>query len=107
MLASVDTGNAGDIIGYIVGAGAVGGGSYMVGKAKATTLTNDPLNVKMAEQFATKAELEEVKDDIKELQAETKKSIDKLCDRINPLSETMHEVRGMLRTFTRTDNHQS
>ena len=41
---TIDAGAVGQIISTLVGAGAIGGGGYVMGKARKISLSNDPLH---------------------------------------------------------------
>lgn len=71
---TIDAGAVGQIISTLVGAGAIGGGGYVMGKARKISLSNDPLNVRKANEYATKEDIARLEREIRDIKMTGKKT---------------------------------
>lgn len=77
----------GQMLATLVGAGVIGGGGYAMGKARRVTLSPDPLNVRNAPEYASKAEVVEIKQQHKE-------EISDLHARLTAITIKLNELAG-------------
>lgn len=108
MLASIAPRDVGEIIAVILGLGGIGTGTYMAGKSRAMHLSNDPLNVKLPTEYATKAEFadlkKEIKEEIAEIEQKQSRGLENIFKRLNPMTENVAEIRGMLTVMFNKDS---
>ena len=95
LLADISAEDVGKIISYILGCGGLGGGAYLLGKAKAVHIQPQPLEVSAAKQYATKQELDELREEIKD-------DIGKLYKKLNSTSEQLAQNTGTLNQINNT-----
>ena len=89
---TIDAGAVGQIISTLVGAGAIGGGGYVMG--------NDPLNVRKANEYATKEDIARLEREIRDIKNDRKEDLGDIYDRLNEQGRDLHEIIGMLKTLT-------
>ena len=97
---TIDAGAVGPIISTLVGAGAIGGGGYVMGKARKISLSNDPLNVRKANEYATKEDIARLEREIRDIKNDRKEDLGDIYDRLNEQGRDLHEIIGMLKTLT-------
>ena len=97
---TIDAGAVGQIISTLVGAGAIGGGGYVMGKARKISLSNDPLNVRKANEYATKEDIARLEREIRDIKNDRKEDLGDIYDRLNEQGRDLHEIIGMLKTLT-------
>ena len=95
---TIDAGAVGQIISTLVGAGAIGGGGYVMGKARKISLSNDPLNVRKANEYATKEDIARLEREIRDIKNDRKEDLGDIYDRLNEQGRDLHEIIGMLKT---------
>jgi len=98
--ATIDAGAVGQIIGTLVGAGVIGGGGYVMGKARTISLSNDPLNVRKADEYATREDIARLEREIRDIKNDRKEDLGDIYDRLNEQGKDLHEIIGMLKTLT-------
>ena len=85
----------GQIIITLVSGGCIGTATYYAGKAKAVHIQPQPLEVTASKQYATKEELEELRDELR-------RDINKIYDKVNKTSEMLASNSGTLHQINST-----
>ncbi len=93
ILADISAEDVGKIIAALVGCG----GSYLLGKSKAVNIQPQPLEVTPSKEYATREELEQLRDDISD-------DLNKVYDKINKTSEQLASNTGTLNQINSTLN---
>ena len=91
---TIDAGAVGQIISTLVG------GGYVMGKARKISLSNDPLNVRKANEYATKEDIARLEREIRDIKNDRKEDLGDIYDRLNEQGRDLHEIIGMLKTLT-------
>ena len=97
ILAEISAQDVGQIIATIVAGGGICYGSYFAGKSKAVNIQPQPLEVTASKEYATREELEQLRDDISE-------DLNKVYDKINKTSEQLASNTGTLNQINSTLN---
>lgn len=95
ILADISAADVGQIIVTILAGGGIGTSCYMAGKAKAVNIQPQPLEVTASKQYATKEELEELRDELRD-------DINKIYDKVNKTSEMLASNSGTLHQINST-----
>ncbi len=95
LLADISAEDVGKIIATIVAGGGICYGSYFAGKSKAVNIQPQPLEVSAAKQYATKQELDELREELKD-------DIGKLYKKLNSTSEQLAQNTGTLNQINNT-----
>lgn len=98
--ATMDAGAVGQMVATLVGAGVVGGGGYAIGKARKIAVSPDPLNVRKADEYATKEDIARLEREIRDIKNDRKEDLGDIYDRLNEQAKELHEIIGMLKTLT-------
>ena len=95
MLADISAEDVGKIIATIIAGGGICYGSYFAGKSKAVNIQPQPLEVTASKQYATREELEELRDELRS-------DINKIYDKVNKTSEMLASNSGTLHQINST-----
>ena len=95
ILADISAEDVGKIISMLVGGGGLCYCSYSFGKAKSVHVSPQPLEVTASKQYATKEELEELRDELRS-------DINKIYDKVNKTSEMLASNSGTLHQINST-----
>lgn len=98
--ATMDAEAVGRMLSILLGAGAIGGGGYMAGKARKVLLSPDPLNFRKVEKYATKEDIARLEREIRDIKNDRKEDLGDIYDRLNEQAKELHEIIGMLKTLT-------
>lgn len=94
--ATMDAGAVGQMLGTLIGAGVIGGGGYVMGKARKISVSNDPLNVRKADEYATLDDIARLDREISGIKAIHREGETKLHDRINDLATNLSKLDGKM-----------
>lgn len=94
--ATMDAGAVGQMLATLIGAGVIGGGGYVVGKARKISVSNDPLNVRKADEYATLDDIARLDREISGIKAIHREGETKLHDRINDLATKISKLDGKM-----------
>ena len=97
ILAEISAQDVGQIIVTLISGGCIGAGAYMTGKAKAVHIQPQPLEVTASKEYATREELEQLREDISE-------DLNKVYDKLNKTSEQLASNTGTLNQINSTLN---
>lgn len=92
----MDAGAVGQMLATLIGAGVIGGGGYVVGKARKISVSNDPLNVRKADEYATLDDIARLDREISGIKAIHREGETKLHDRINDLATKISKLDGKM-----------
>lgn len=92
---TIDAGAVVQIISTLVGAGAIGGGGYVMGKARKISLSNDPLNVRKANEYATKEDIARLEREIRDIKNDRKEDLGDLAGSSD--YEILYQVEDVVR----------
>lgn len=93
---TIDAGAVGQMIAALVGAGVVGGGGYMAGKARKIAVSPDPLNIRKADEYATRNDIARLEREINGIKSIHREGETKLHDRINDMSTKLSSLDGKM-----------
>lgn len=93
---TIDAGAVGQMLATLIGAGVIGGGGYVVGKARKISVSNDPLNVRKADEYATLDDIARLDREISGIKAIHREGETKLHDRINDLATKISKLDGKM-----------
>lgn len=94
--ATMDAGAVGQMLATLIGAGVIGGGGYVVGKARKISVSNDPLNVRKADEYASMDDIARLDREISNIKAIHRDGETKLHDRINDLATNLSKLDGKM-----------
>lgn len=94
--ATMDAGAVGQMLATLIGAGVIGGGGYVVGKARKISVSNDPLNVRKADEYATLDDIARLDREISGIKAIHREGETKLHDRINDMATDLASLDGKM-----------
>ncbi|OLA90731.1 hypothetical protein DMI72_03750 [Akkermansia muciniphila] len=63
-------------------------------------MSNDPLNVRKANEYATKEDIARLEREIRDIKNDRKEDLGDIYDRLNEQGRDLHEIIGMLKTLT-------
>lgn len=92
----MDTDTVARLIAAMIGAGVIGGGGYVAGKARKVSVSPDPLNVRKADEYATKDDIERLEREINGIKAIHRDGETKLHDRINDMATDLSRLDGKM-----------
>lgn len=94
--ATMDAGAVGQMLATLIGAGVIGGGGYAMGKARKIAVSPDPLNVRKADEYATKDDLRRIENEIKEIKRLQREGEKGAHERIDDMNETLAALDGKM-----------